>query len=199
MRIIRIIAPSILFLFFTCLWAGAQDASPRLEVFAEGGGSFLSKGALGGACGLGGCILYPIGFSNGGRLFTGARFGVTRHDGIEAGYSYSPNSFALAGQANRLDVLSFNYVRYLGIRARVQPFATVGIGANRLSGLANFGYPSDNGFHFVWNYGGGADIVLQRPLALRLELRDYVGGQPSFLTGTSHNIVPSAGIIFRLK
>ena len=199
MRIIRIIAPWVLFLFFAGSWADAQDAPPRLELFAEGGGSFLSKGTLGGACSLGGCIFYPIGFSNGGRLFTGARFGVTRHDGIEASYSYSPNSFALAGQSNRLDALSVDYVRYLRIRARVQPFAAVGIGANRLSGLANLGYPSNNGFHFTWNYGAGADIVLQGRLALRLELRDYVGGQPGFLTGTSHNIVPSAGIVFRLK
>lgn len=199
MRIIRIISPWIFLLTFTCSIACGQAAPLSVEVFAEGGGSFLSKGSLGGACRLGGCIFFPIGFSNGGRLFTGARFGVTRHDGIEVSYSYSPNSFALAGQSNRLDVLSFNYVRYLGIRARVQPFATVGIGANRLSGLASLGYPSDNGFHFAWNYGGGADILLQGRLALRLELRDYVGGQPSFLTGTSHNIVPSAGIVFRFK
>jgi opacity protein-like surface antigen len=199
MRIMRIIAPWLLFLFFTCSWASAQDPPPRLEVFAEGGGSFLSNGTLGGFCSLGGCSYFPIGFSNGGRLFAGARFRVTRRDAIEASYSYSHNSFASAAQSNRLDVISFNYVRYLGIKARLQPFATAGIGANRLGGLVNLGYPSDNGFHFAWNYGAGADIVLQGRLALRLELRDYVGGQPSFITGTSHNIVPSAGIVFRLK
>lgn len=207
MRIIRIIAPWILFLFFTCSWAGAQDAPPRVEVFAEGGGSFLSNGTLGVACpalctpsGCAPCSPFSLNsFSKAGRLSTGARFRFRRHDAIEASYSYSPNPFALAQQSNRLDLLSFNYVRYLGIRTRVQPFATAGVGANHFSGLSISGPPSGNGYQFAWNYGAGADIVLQRHLALRLELRDYVGGQPSFLTGSSHNIVPSAGIVFGLK
>jgi hypothetical protein len=207
MRIVRMIAPWILFLFFTCSWAGAQGAPPRLEVFAEGGGSFLSNGTLGFVCPAlctpSGCAPCPPfsmnAFSKSGRLSTGARFRFTRHDAIEASYSYSPNPFALAQQSDRFDLISFNYVRYLGIRTRVQPFATAGVGANHFSGLSISGLPSGNGYQCAWNYGGGADIVLQRRLALRLELRDYVGGQPSFLTGTSHNIVPSAGIVFRLK
>jgi hypothetical protein len=76
---------------------------------------------------------------------------------------------------------------------------------NRFTGpssatAVSYGYISaDNGWQFAWNYGGGADVVLQRHLALRLELRDYVTGQPSFITGTSHNIVPSAGVVFRFK
>ena len=45
MRILRIIAPWLLLLLFTCSWAGAQDAPPRVEVFAQGGGSFLNNGA----------------------------------------------------------------------------------------------------------------------------------------------------------
>jgi hypothetical protein len=54
-------------------------------------------------------------------------------------------------------------------------------------------------YQFAWNYGGGADLVLQRRLALRLELRDYVTAQPSFITRTSHNIFPSAGIVLRFR
>jgi opacity protein-like surface antigen len=83
----------------------------------------------------------------------------------------------------------------------VQPFATVGVGANHFSdpaaasGLGSAG----NGWQFAWNYGGGADFVLQRHFALRLELRDYVSGQPSLIEGTRHNLVPSAGIVFRFK
>ena len=203
MRIIRIGLLGVLALYFPCSWAGAQDAPPRVEVFAEGGGSFLSNGTFEAYCpALVGapCSVGPGSFSNSARVFAGARFRLTRHDAIEASYSYSPNPFALGQKSNRLDLLSFNYVRYLGIRTRLQPFATAGVGANHFSGFSPaFGLPSDNGFHFAWNYGAGADIVLQRHLALRLELRDYVGGQPSFLTGTSHNIVPSAGIVFRLK
>jgi hypothetical protein len=84
------------------------------------------------------------------------------------------------------------------------------VGANRFSGSSSasagfYGYVNaDNGWQFAWNFGGGADLVLQRHFALRLELRDYLTGQPKpnsiiGLTGTSHNIVPSAGIVFRFK
>jgi len=223
MRIIRMIASWVLFLFFTCLWAGAQDAPPRLEVFAEGGASILNGGsgvelvACPLACPIGSpCPICPpsatSSFSKAGRLFAGARLRFTRHDAIEASYSFSPNHFSLQqgtqslGSAyNRLNLVSFNYVRYLWVRTALNPFVTAGVGTNRFSGPASASavlsglVGVDNGLQFAWNYGGGADLVLQRHLALRLELRDYVCGQPSFITGTSHNIVPSVGIVFRLK
>jgi len=112
---------------------------------------------------------------------------------------------SLGSAYNRVDLISFSYVRYLWIKTRVQPFATVGVGTNRFSGPSSASavvsglVSADNGWQFAWNYGCGADLVLQRRFALRLELRDYVTGQPSFITGTSHNIVPSVGIVFRLK
>jgi hypothetical protein len=117
-----------------------------------------------------------------------------RHDAIEASYSYSRQT---ALPFNRVDIISFNYVRYLLTRSNLQPFATLGLGADRFSPQSNL----PKGYHFAWNYGGGADIVLQRHLALRLELRDYVIKQPSFETTIirSHDIVPSAGIVFRFK
>jgi hypothetical protein len=208
---------------FTCSWAGAEDAPPRLEVFAEGGTSFLNSGTgqmfvvcpL--PCPTSGCPSCPSGpatssFSKTGRLFTGARLRFTRHDALEASYSYSPNHFSLQqgtqslGSAyNRVNFVSFNYVRYLWLKTRLQPFVTAGLGTNHFSGPSSaFAVISglvkaDNGYQFAWNYGGGADLVLRRHLALRLELSDYVTGQPSFITGTSHNVVPSAGIVFRLK
>ena len=197
MRIIRIIALWPLLLSFTCPIACGQAAPPSLEVFAEGGGSFLRNSTLPVACpaicGPSGCVTCPpLSFSNAARLFTGARIRAG-HDAVEVSFSYSPNQ--LAQQYNRLEVISFNYVRYLWMRSKVQPFATVGLGTNRFSGPS----ASLGGFRFAWNYGGGADIVLRRHVALRLELRDYVGGQPRFFIGTSHNIVPSAGIVFRLQ
>jgi opacity protein-like surface antigen len=158
-------------------------------------------------------------FSKTARPFVGARFRFTRHDVLEASYSYSPNRFTIeqAGQPtlsayNRVDLISFNYVRYLWAKARVQPFVTAGLGINRFSGPSNApavvdGYVNaDNGWQFAWNYGGGADLVFQRHWALRLELRDYVAGQPTVITGTGHNltgtsqnVVPSAGFVFRFK
>jgi hypothetical protein len=81
--------------------------------------------------------------------------------------------------------------------------------AGLLRGISLFvdGYVNaDNGWQFAWNYGGGTDLVFQRHLALRLELRDYVTGQPAAIraygntiTGTSHNVVPSGGIVFRFE
>ena len=220
MRITRMAAPWILFLSFTCSWAGAQDAAPRLEVFAEGGGSFLNKGTgetlVGVSCPPQICLPAPAlvtsSFSKTGRLFTGARLRFTRHDALEASYSYSPNhsSLVLGTQSlgtayNRVDLISVNYVRYLWVKTRVQPFATAGLGTSRFGGrfvaipVVSSTAIAVDGFQFAWNYGGGADVVLKPHLALRFELRDYVTGQPGFITGTSHNTVPSAGFVFRLK
>jgi hypothetical protein len=206
-----------------CSWAGAQDAPPRLELFAGTGGSFLNNGSgqipfsCIQVCTPSGCPPCPSGtvassFSKTGRLFTGGRLRFTRHDALEASYSYSPNHFSfqqathsLGAAYNRVDLFSLNYVRYFWLRARVQPFATTGLGTNRFSGPSSASavisglVSADNGYQFAWNFGAGADVVLRRHLALRLELRDYVTGQPSFITGTSHNVVPSAGIVFRLK
>ena len=223
MRFIGIFAAWVFLLSFTCRWVCAQGPPPTYEVFAEGGGSFLnnSTGQPFVACPL----VCPVGlpcplcpptltsaFSKTGRVAAGARFRITRHDALEASYSYSPNHFSLQqgtqslGSAyNRVDLISFNYVRYLWVRTPVQPFATIGLGTNRFSGPSSASavhsglVSADNGWQFAWNYGGGADLVLQRHFALRLELRDYVTGQPSFITGTSHNIVPSLGVVFRLK
>jgi hypothetical protein len=211
-----------LFLFFACSWAGAQDAPPRFEVFTEGGGSFLNNGAGQMLVVVPVCpppqICTPVGvsvtssFSKTGRASAGARLRFTRHDALEASYSYSANHLSLQegtqslGSAyNRVDLISFNYVRYLWIKTRLQPFATLGVGTNRFSGPSSASavvsglVSASNGYQFAWNYGGGADLVLQRHLALRLELGDYVTGQPSFITGTNHDVVPSAGIVFRLK
>ena len=234
MRSLRIIPPLILLLLLAVPWVCAQDPPPRLEVFLEGGGSFLNNGGSGSvvlaapcptncitcACpALSAVIPMNGAFSKTARPITGARLRFTRHDVLEASYSYSPNHFSLqvAGQSvysayNRVDLISFNYVRYLWVKTSLQPFVTGGLGVNRFSGPSDAsavvsGYVNaDNGWQFAWNFGGGADLVLQRHFALRLELRDYITGQPTVITGTghnitgtSHNIVPSAGVVFRFK
>jgi opacity protein-like surface antigen len=122
-----------------------------------------------------------------------------------------PSGLVPASAYNRVDLISFNYVRYLWVKSLVQPFVTAGVGLNRFSGPSSApaaidDYVSaDNGWQFAWNYGAGADLVFLRHLALRLELRDYVTGQPAAIrasgtiTGTSHNVAPSVGIVFRFK
>ena len=209
-------------MLFLCAWACAQDAPPRLEFVLEGGASLLNSGtahvpaACPAACPTSGCTPCPPvaatgSFSKTVRIVTGAGYRFTRHDAVEASYSYSPNHLSLQpgtesfSAYSHVDLLSFNYVRYLTVKSRVQPFATAGVGMNRFSGPSTasavyYGYVNaDNGWQFAWNYGAGADVVLERRVALRLELRDYVTGQPSIISGTSHNLVPSIGLVFRFK
>jgi opacity protein-like surface antigen len=219
-----------LLVLLPCCFAGAGIAqnTPRFELFAEGGDSFLNTGPPTGSLIIScpNCTLSQIAPLSGStiltawRLSTGARFRFTRHDAIEASYSFSPNHFTyhtagldVESGHRRLDVFSVNYVRYLWVRSRFQPFATAGVGTNRFKGRPNiflypigphgftidFPNPGNSGWQFAWNYGAGADFILQRHFALRVELRNYVSDQPLPLTGTSHNIVPSAGIVFRFR
>ena len=225
MRTGRIVVLCIFFLSVISPWAAAQKRPPHLELFAEGGASILNSGSSANlpvcliACTPAGCPPCTVptvtgAFTKTGRLVAGARWRFARHDALEASYSFSPNHLSLqrgtATQSdayNRVDLVSFNFVHYLWAKTPIQPFATAGLGLNRFSGPPLFSTlinsPStistntNNGFQFAWNFGGGTDIVFQRHLAVRLELRDYVTGQPGLISGTSHNLVPSAGLVFR--
>ncbi len=230
MRSVRTIPSLIFFLLLVFPWAFAQSPSPKLELFLEGGTSFSNSGSgtetLAVPCPFppGNCgplsVRMSGSFSETLHPFAGTRYRFTRLNALEASYSYSPYHFvvqeegqpALAGYS-RADTVSFNYVRYLSAKARVQPFITAGLGTNRFSGpskapaVVGGWVNADNGWRFAWNYGAGADIVLERHFALRMELRDYLTAQPSgsiglsggLITGTSHNLVPSVGVVFRFK
>jgi opacity protein-like surface antigen len=224
MRLARILAPAITFFCVLAASTYAKERPPRFELFAEGGGSFLTSGNGIIPCpAVGTCTFTDFvagsaassSFSTTGRLTAGGRFRFTPRNALEASYSFSPNQFSVQQGTvtsgplyNRAGLVSFNYVHYLWAKTPVQPFTTAGLGLNHFSGpgiasaaVVPGAYPfnTDNRYQFAWNFGGGTDIVFQRHFAVRLELRDYVTGQPSFITGTSHNIVPSAGIVFRLK
>ena len=222
MRSTKIVVQGIISLLIACPWVGAQKSPPRFELFAEEGASILNSGSgfVATACPAGTsppCLSGNVlsNFSKTGRLVAGARFRFTRRDALEASYSFSPNHFSYQNGTftegpvyNRVDLVSFNYVRYLWTKTPIQPFATTGVGLNRFSGpqgiyadaasIAQFPFSnSDNGLQFAWNFGGGVDLVLQRHFAVRAELRDYVTAQPNIISGASHNIVPSAGIVYR--
>ena len=110
MRIIRLTVQWILVLSFTCLAAWSQAPPLSVEAFAEGGGSVIRNTASPPPpCLLSGRFSCPgpLTLSDAGRLFAGARI-RTGHDAFEASYSYSPNQ--VAGY-NRLNLLSFNYIR----------------------------------------------------------------------------------------
>jgi len=229
MRSVRTIPSLILSLLSFFPWAFAQSPVPSLEVFLEGGASFLtgSSGHIditevcpAAACPIGGPCSCPSlaltnSFSTAARLIVGGRYRFTPRNALEASYSYSPNRFTIQpqGQAalsayNRVDLISFNYVRYFfPPQSRVQPFATAGVGVNRFSGPSNApavldGYTSaDNGWDFAWNFGFGGDLVLARYAVFRFELKDYVTGLPPVrnITGTCQGVVPSVGLVFRFK
>ncbi len=230
MRYLATFISTTSFLLISAVSMFAQSSPPKLEVFGEAGISFISSGSgQEGECTNGQpcpaltnlTSVLTSSFSKTGRLVVGGRFRFTRHDALEASYAFSPNHLTLRGTEtnpltglseqvtgssyNRLNLLSFNYVRYLWTRAPLQPFATGGTGLSRLNGPLNASAVTEgltaanNGFQFAWNFGGGTDIVLQRHLAIRVELRDYLAAPPRPITGTSHNIVPSAGVVYRFK
>src|SRR5208283_4918130 len=76
MRINKIVAPSILLLFFAFPWACAQNIPMGIDVFAEFGPSCLEGNVHSGASGQVKC--------EAGRFFGGARLRLTRHDAFEA-------------------------------------------------------------------------------------------------------------------
>jgi hypothetical protein len=89
---------------------------------------------------------------------------------------------------------AFNYVRYVG--ARRVAFVTGGLGFSVFS-TSLF---SDTSTKFAGNFGGGVDIQLHRRVYLRGELRDFVTQRPELaFRGTTHNIVPSLALAFRLR
>ena len=54
---------------------------------------------------------------------------------------------------------------------------------------------------WVFNYGGGVDLNVIGPLAIRGEIRDFITGSPSlnapFLNDRQHNVTAAAGLVVR--
>ncbi len=239
---LRYVASLISAIAFIALFAGsalAQTSLPvAVELFAEGGGSFMTSGAWQQTVPLAICtptqtVVCPAvagpyatanmtsSFSKTGRFALGARTRFTRHDAIEASFSYSFNHLFLrasgvnptTGQPftesgssfNRLQLVTFNYVRYFLIRSRLQPFATAGLGSDHFKGPLSASAPAEGliggGDHFqlVWNFGGGADLRLRRHLALQFDMRDYMVSQPLPIRGTAQSITPSLGLVYRFQ
>ena len=54
---------------------------------------------------------------------------------------------------------------------------------------------------WVFNYGGGVDLNVIGPIAVRGEIRDFITGSPSlyapFLIDKQHNVTAAAGLVLR--
>lgn len=202
------VKPALLSVFFLLSVArdgAAQDRLSRLEWFIEGGGSFLNLGKQPGEVSIfstPGFLVSPDHFSSSALYFTGLRYHLTGKDALEVAYSVSTqNHFAvqpttegmpLGQSAFERFTWSFNYVRYLSDRRTLRPFVTAGLGAME-SSTAVTGW---HRFNPSVNFGLGTDFRINEGLALRLEVRDYVGFLPAPLRGASHDLAPSAGLVF---
>jgi hypothetical protein len=187
--------------------ASAQDRLSKVEWFVEGGGSFLNLGTqpnevsiLGTANS--GYLVSPDRFSSGGLFFTGLRYRLTRTDALEVSYDASdtnyfqirPTAASEPAATSRFDRYewSFNYVRYLPARGAVQPFLTAGAGATETFTSAT----KWDAFDPSISFGVGTDLRINERLAFRLEVRDHVGFLPGPLRGASHDLSPTAGLVF---
>lgn len=211
------LAPSAGLVFTSRSSARRPAAFPQIEIFLEAGPSVLTGGAGPGP---------PVGilFSNGspgqsqdsvingtfsktGRVMAGFRVFLTNNDALEFTYSQGPTRYQIQQVTTGTPVIRFqpaqvtvwlheipvNYVRYLGGTERLRPFVTTGLGYARFAGF----FQDIN--RLSWNLGAGADVRLQDRLALRLEIRDFIVGQPDPLHGVTHNLAPTVGLALRFK
>lgn len=200
-------------LFFSAVSNGAaQDRLSKLEWFIEGGGSFLNLGKQPSEViteytdpqqvPTSGFLVSPNRFTSSRLFFTGVRYHLTAKDALEVAYSSSEgNHFELQPTLSDNPVWrstferhtwSVNYVRYLSERGALQSFVTAGLGPSQsISYITGFDRTKQS-----FNFGLGTDFRINERVAFRLEMRDYVGFLPAPLRGASHDLAPSAGLVF---
>jgi hypothetical protein len=197
----------VLCIVCTALTAKPQDRLSKLEWFIEGGGSFLNLGSQPNEVSIvgtsnSGYLVSPDHLSSSGLIFTGLRYRLTPTDALEASYDASYwNYFQIQPTTANTPIVysrfernewSFNYVRYLPGRGAVQPFLTAGMGAIQSYTLATNWHL----YNPSVNFGVGTDFRINERLAFRLEVRDHVGFLPAPLRGASHDLAPTAGLVF---
>ncbi|MGH9788784.1 MAG: outer membrane beta-barrel protein [Candidatus Acidiferrales bacterium] len=203
--------------------AQAQEESSRIELFAQGGGSFHSRATRSNVFILPSPPFPPDNLvrldtrhSHGtsGRLFVGMRFYPTPRNGVEASYALSlsrlqstitatlipsppgfPELRAFGSEPMTTHTVSFNYVRVLPGGKRFSPFVTGGLGLVRYV----VSFPTDESNRLAGNFGGGVDIRLNRRVAVRAEVRDYITERPDFsgFTTMMHIVAPTAGVVLK--
>jgi hypothetical protein len=202
-------------LVFSSRSSGARTTGfPQLEIFLEGGASVLTGGSIPSQVGIlspgGGATLNSVvrsSFSNSGRYAGGFRLLLTARNALEFEYSQGPNRYQTREVTTEPPVLAFpahefarsledysaDFVRYLTRPRLVEPFVAAG------AGLAHFAGIYADIDKFSWNFGAGADVPLQKRLALRFEMKDFMSAQPDPIRGVAHNLAPSVGFALRFK
>jgi len=196
----------------------AQEGPPRFEVFVQAGTSTLTRQdrifCVPPTTLPAHSVRFENSFGASGRVFAGLRYSLTPNNTLEASYSYSPNRLReqfiftplqptpafpspvtdFSSSSFYIHNVAFNYVRYLGGWADLEPFLTGGLG---------FAIFTDNVYYttkLAGNFGGGVDIPLHRRVCLRTEFRDFLIKHPRLFTsftGVLHNFVPSVGLVFK--
>lgn len=184
----------------------------RIDLFAEGGGSFFTPGQtqLGSVLFLSTqTVEASVGegsLQNAGRLFVGADFWFTPRDAVQASYSYSPADETITmvtvyppstpptvtsgGTAPlRMHFFSVDYLRAFRVASRWRWFLAAGLGGVDWRGRF---VPS---FRFAVNIGTGISFRVSPRWSLRAEYRDYMIRFP-YSNPLVHNHAPSLGVVF---
>jgi hypothetical protein len=194
--------------------AATIEGFPRFELATEAGGSFLTSAAgpsqsvsvqLANGQVQNIALTTRSSFSGAGRVLAGVRFRMTENNALEFSWSYSPNRYKLTATVNppvativadqrtqSLHQGALNYVRYVASVGKIRPFITGGIGLSWFVGV------DGTVSRFAGNFGAGLDLPVSKHIALRMELRDFVSGQPCPVGGVTHNLAPTAGVVFKL-
>ncbi len=202
----RYLAAPILILTLAGGFINLAAADVRARIMINGGGSFLPDRDIKDAGG----ISHPARFEKG--LHIGASGIIDLHPwfALEAGFRnisgefHSRDSVLLSSGSPisfNVQQIFFNaacHTRYSGGGLRL--FATGGAGLRRIHPTSGVG--ADIGWSI--NYGGGIEGRASRRISLRVEIRDFFGRMPRFVSsqrdgGLLHDIQPSIGLIFHLQ
>ena len=196
----------------------------RVDLFAEGGGSFFDPGelapehstALIQGTSTPEVVTTTQALQDSWRLFAGEDLWFTRHDAIQFSYAYSPADvsfaqtfspppppgsglFSFTGTAiERLNIFSLDYVRSFNVGRRWRLLLAAGVGRPLITSQ-NSNVELGNSASIAFNLGVGLQYNLARHWALRTDYRDFILRErfPSTGLAFEEDHSPTIGIVFR--
>lgn len=210
---LSLIVLSASLLFAAPARAQASWLHNRLDLFAEGGGSFYQgqqeiASAVAVVSAGGSTILSVMTttatIQDSGRLLLGTDLWFTHHDAVQASYSYSPADLAGTTTVSLgpseppvsftsplgAHFLSFNYLRSFALGRRWRLLLEAGLG--RVWWKAT----QSTDARFSVNVGTGLSYRIAQHWAFRAEYRDYVEPFPGPGGVMLNNHAPTLGIVF---
>jgi hypothetical protein len=194
------------------------DALSPIEIFLEGGGSFITGGTIHTQAPVLGQLnrvnaVAQNSFSKAGRFAAGFRIYLSSRGALQFEYSQAPNRFqsqlsttgppmltiVTTQETQFIKDLTVDYVRYLTGRRAVEPFIAAG------GGLALFpGFHTYDLDRFSLHFAVGVDIPLAKQLALRFDMNDFLSPQPWAppfppINSWTNNLAPMVGLALRFR